>query len=362
MSHQVEIAVYNVKDGEAWHKIGKPLQGMGTFEHDVLEAREVEPTLMSDYEIVRLSAGEYGHHPTQGAVVRKADGRVCGGTVGLDSYSLSQPWDQVALARRILDGVDGVRLSFMAHLAGGARMLQTWNLGDFDIAGEHHQRYLCIHTGFDGSYSTEILLSAIRTVCNNTLSSARYDACSAGDEDGKRYDRIKRTVNAPAREDKAIGHHRRILAAFDKLKGWSESLTKIRVTHDDAVAIVCDVLKRRGQDPAKSKRAQSTAAAMVDSYLHGAGNAPWVGTAYGVWQGLTEYACHRSIIRGVRDSDGIHDFTDHGKLAALDSSIFGTGSDIRETARAVMDDLLGRQPPTQATVDAQELMASLRTA
>ena len=234
MAHEIEkaVAVYSVQDGAAWHKIGTPIEVTGSIIDHLRAVIQAQPLLAAEYGLVPLTVANYGEHPTQSAVVRFDDAKICGGVVGSTSYSLSQPKDQWDLAGRILRDIPDVRLSFAAMLADGARMLQTWNLGDFDIAGEAHKRFLAVHTGFDGSYSTEVILSAIRAVCNNTVSAARYDSRGSANDDAesqasqaKGYERIKRTSKAAERETKAVSHMRSIFEAFGKLKTWSEALT-----------------------------------------------------------------------------------------------------------------------------------------
>lgn len=354
MAHQIEgtIAVYDSIDGPAWHNIGTEIQCGNGFDADVIAAKAVQPLLLSSYTKSPLLVNVHGkmkEHPTQSAIVRVDDGKLCGGVVGSSTFNVPQPRDLFMLARQIAKDIPGIKLSFAAMLAEGSRLLQTWNLGDFEIAGELYQRHLIIHAGFDGSYSREVMMAATRAVCNNTVSVSRYEAKNAGDEDAQAYHKIRNTKNAHVREAVAVDHCRSIFEEFGKVKARAEKLAEYKIDDLGAVDLIDKIMKKRGKDIRKSKPAKNEATAIMNLYLgSGIELEKWRGTAYGLEQAVAEYDCHHVNIRGVRKG-GSMSRDQSAQLKAISHVYFDGGASRRAACTNVMNDLLNT-PKIQTTV------------
>lgn len=98
------------------------------------------------------------------------------------------------------------------------------------IAGEQHKPYLLVTTGHDGTRSLVCMFTAVRVVCNNTLSAALSDGRSPRIT-------IRHTRNAQERVKQAT---RVVAAARDYFRGFSETalaLVKKHLSGDQAQAI-----------------------------------------------------------------------------------------------------------------------------
>lgn len=343
MAHLIEknIAVYHELDGKGWHKIGTEIDGIGVDEC-VINAKAAQPLLLAKFAKHSITVGEHGTHPTQSAIVRLDDGRICGGTVGTNTFNVPQPRDMYIAARDILKDFPDAYLSFSCMMSNGkfndARHLQCWNIGKFEIAGEEYTRFLIIHIGIDGCASREIMISATRAVCNNTLQVARYNAKGKDGEtdedaakDARAYAKIRNTKNADKHQANAVNHMRDILSAFDKMKERGEKLTKVKINTEQAAATIDRFLKKRGKDMEKSKQARTEAEKIMALYFgEGIELKQHTGTAYGLEQALSEYNDHHVTVAGEKKDP----------LKRIDHVLFRGGAKRRGVATAVINELM----------------------
>ena len=166
----------------------------------------------------------------------------------------------------------------------------TWT-----IAGETHKPYLLVTTGHDGTRSLVCMFTAVRVVCNNTLSAA------LGDGKSPRIT-IRHTRNAQERVKQAT---QVIAAARDYFKGFSEvalSLVKKHLDGEQAQAIterLFPAVKVEGKPTVTPGlvKARGNLLALFNGQYHNA-DRNIAGTAWGFYNAVTAYTDHNMRRRG----------------------------------------------------------------
>jgi phage/plasmid-like protein (TIGR03299 family) len=208
------------------------------------------------------------------AVMRETDGRVLGSVS--DGYAPIQNREAFALFGELFG--DAAVLNTAGSLKGGATV---WGLaeipGDYAPAGDKHKRYVLCTTSHDGTRSLRALPTAVRVVCNNTLTMALRDLseCKSVRHSGDVQGKIATTGKTLAG----------ILKGFDTFADQAETLASRRLTAADAMAVLKTVF-------GDSKRAESSIADAAERSVYGPGNATHKGTAWALLQGVTEHVDH----------------------------------------------------------------------
>lgn len=181
------------------------------------------------------------------------------------------------------------------YLFGSAAVLHTagslhngrvvWGLaelpGDWTIAGEQHRRYLLCTTTHDGSGALRAYATAVRVVCANTLNASKGDSRDGISvrHTGKATDRLRDKSAVLAQ---AFGQ-------FDAYAKRMERLTQYRLADPQSDEILAALF------PGDQPRHQDNRAFIKHLAVNGAGNAAWAGTAYGLFQGITDYVDHAKL-------------------------------------------------------------------
>jgi phage/plasmid-like protein (TIGR03299 family) len=170
---QVEFA-YRVADGMPWHGLGQPMQGDETIEQWRVSAG-------MDWRI-RRSKVRYATAHGQGMddflelpdqhVLFRSDTHAALGVVS-DRYKVVQPGEVLEFFRDIVRS-GGLELSAAGTILGGRRFWATAKIGEASPTSVKDTigGFLLISTSADGSLSTEVRRTTIRTVCSNTLAMA----------------------------------------------------------------------------------------------------------------------------------------------------------------------------------------------
>lgn len=191
MSHEIDIttgraAIAYVGD-PPWHGLGQSLTpGLS------IERWQVEAGL--NWSVSRRQV-EYLHddlshqYPDRSVLVRSDTGAPLS-IVGR-RYKIVQPADIMDFFAR-LSRAGGFELETAGSLSGGQKIWALAKIGEgADIVGQDRVApYLLLATSFDGTLSTMAKFTAVRVVCNNTLSIA----ASAG---GSRHARSLTSVSIP---------------------------------------------------------------------------------------------------------------------------------------------------------------------
>lgn len=195
MSHELELrtdgtAKFAYSDREIpWHRLGKPMTGLQTAEA-MLEAAE------ADYDVVlaRVAACDDNGYPlynpdgtpvlvedSRATLRQNPDGTFDGlATVGT-RYVVQQNRDCLQYALDIVGAASGDAIvDTCGVLHGGRQFFACIDMGGLIIdptgINDKLERYLLVHTGHDGKIAMTYANTAIRSVCNNTVTLGKHKA------------------------------------------------------------------------------------------------------------------------------------------------------------------------------------------
>lgn len=197
-------------------------------------------------------------------------------------YKIVQPGEVIEFFRDMVAGL-GMQLQTAGCLYGGKRF---WALADTGNAAQILKNdlvkgMLLLTSSCDGKLSTSAQFTSVRVVCNNTLSIAM-------NEDTKKV----RTTHARVFDPMETKSRMQLLdSSWVRFRDQMKELSKIKVSDDKARKTYMNLMK----DPEKTVEDQSTAVhkavnEMMNRYRNGMGAQMSYGTAWGVLNGLTEYA------------------------------------------------------------------------
>ena len=256
--------------------------------------------------------------PFARSIVRDTDGK-CVGVVGTGFEPLQtsemadflRPWVETGHARVETAGNlrDGRRVWALARLRGSAE------IGD----GDRVDRFLLVAQAHDGSMSIRAGLTPVRVVCANTLAAA---------QGGGSLVRIKHTSSA---KDKLAAVRDAMLACKGSWQATIDqfrAMSKVRIAGEDAVRSFMRAVYRDKVDPSEKKR-NTREDAIVGLFEAGKGQDLTAarGTAWGLYNALTEYVTHATTRRG-------------GLAARAESLGMGSGAMLLERGRAIISEIL----------------------
>lgn len=316
----------------AWHKLGTVIPGYATTAEAQRLARldwlvSTEPAFVS-------VPGGYAEAPGAMLTVRSdllGPDRVLG-IVG-DRYSPIQNRDLFDFLDT-LAGEGGAKVDTAGSLKGGRLV---WALAKLPtamkIGADIVDRYLLVSTSHDGSAAMQATVTPIRVVCYNTLSAALHSSASdaraqmhkarAGQPIAPNRITIRHTSAARERIKTAQRVLGNASASFERCAEvfgqWARKPVSRPYVNAFLRAIVPDP---RGS--ASNKRAASIRQDIAELYSYrqiGARQPELAGTAYGLYNAVTQYIDRERSTRG------------NGRSAAesrLDSTWYGSGAALRQ--------------------------------
>ncbi|MDR0442137.1 MAG: DUF932 domain-containing protein [Treponema sp.] len=151
-----------------WHGIGATLDGVLTSDEAIKAARltwKVEQTPV--YAATNWADAIPGYV----ANVRSDTKEVLG--IVSERYHVAQNKDVFAFADDLIgNGKVKCKYETAGSLFNGRRVFMLVDMPKGKIVGDEYQPYLCLSNAHDGSACLQVFLTAIRVVCNNTLSAA----------------------------------------------------------------------------------------------------------------------------------------------------------------------------------------------
>lgn len=343
MAHNLENARSMVYAGETpWHGLGV---GMGDIDNATLDTvLELLPEAGSTISYAPTMASVNGalvQIPGAYAVIRDYDSKVLPGVVGNQAIKAGMSPRRALASFDKVFGQGRACVHTAGFLRGGSLFWVAGKLGaPIDVRGSNGQRdsvekYFLLVTGFCNNYVTNLLLSPIRPVCNNTVTAAVESA-----DDSKV--RVKHTQSHEARLTLAEDNFSNIVASYENFARKVQIYATAPIADSEALAIFRQAFGVSPEASEVSTRTQGNIELVQSLYAGGRGNAPWQGTAWGVFNALTEYADHYSIVRGVRDSEGtVSDTSEDGASKVLDSVLFGAASAFKAKAMGILDAAIG---------------------
>lgn len=264
----------------AWHGLGIVVSDAPTTA-DALHLAgldwnvELEPMFLIDGREV----------PNRRAVVRDSDRSVLGDVSA--AYVPAQPQQALDFMDALLG--QGLKLSTAGSLRGGSRIWLMSEAPAVDILGDRMQPFLGITTSFDGSSSTTIYNTVIRTVCENTL-----DMGLAG---AARTWKARHTSTIADRVKEAKRTLKLSSDYVDAIAMKATSYARVKVSSADFKKIVNEIF---GDDEELTGRAKDNATALR-SQLGIALRRPdlenFRGTAWHLYNAFGDFASHIDPVR-----------------------------------------------------------------
>lgn len=309
---------------EPWHKLGQKV------DHAMTAAEAISAAGL-DYEVEKRPIfvnnkidGKDQFVPVndQFAVVRK-DTNDTFAVVGRVYRPL-----QNKEAFSFFDSIVGTKEA-MYHTAGALfKGQKIWLLaklpGTIEVAkNDTVEKYLLLYNTHDGTSTVQIMFTPIRVVCYNTLSSALGEA-----GDSKRV-KLRHTINIASNLNDVRDQLGIATSYYKMFEEMSKHLVSKSVNSSTVEALL-ESLNLGKLKADESTRTANIRDQIINLYENGKGNnLPGVrGTAWALWNGVTEFADHYKTIRAKGEDDN---------SSRVSSILFGSGADMKQTA---LDNLL----------------------
>lgn len=332
MAHEIEKndSMFSVRE-VPWHGLGNVIEETPTIEEAIVASGLDWKASLCKMQ-VETDAGEIIKVPDQFAIMRN-DTQDILGTVGnrYQIYQNSEMWDFIDTFQK----QSGIKLETAGSLKNGRT---TWVLAKNGcmeaVSGDPIEEYFLFRNGFDGWSTISALFTNIRVVCNNTLSAALRGS--------KNIFNVRHTKSAGdqlAQVQQALGirskYQTKLSEALDTLAKKDMSATDTErflenvifplptknvqiVGEDDTVAPEATVSKN-----ARTQRANKIEAVtnLIETGA-GADIAGVRGTAYGLYNALTEWADHEKIVRITQGKTR--------EEARFENAFYGTGAQFKQ--------------------------------
>ncbi len=177
------------------------------------------------------------------------------------------------------------------------------------------EKYLCLTNSHDGTSALRVFFTPIRVVCQNTLSMALKDRCSTVS--------IKHTENCGEKISKAREVLGLALDFYNEVEKDFKVLARTKVTAQQTTSYFEQLLHINQKDEKEiSTRKRNVMSEMISLSENGKGNAPFRGTAWALYNGVTEYVDHFATIKGVKQDP----------TKRTQNIVFGSGARTKERA------------------------------
>lgn len=264
------------KNEKAWHGLGtyfdRPLTMEEAIEHGGLDYTVEKKNLVIEGTDLIL--------PSHMTTVRTDTGEALG-VVGND-YSILQNRNAFDFFDSFSDG--NVQIETVGALGKGERIFATAKLPHQIVVGRDDltEMYMVMMNSHDGSLSLNVGLSPIRVVCQNTLNLAIRQGL-------KNKITLRHTGKIEDRAKQA-GEIMRLSLKYQMELGQAfDLLYRKKVTDTAAKDLIRQIIV---QDKKDSTRMNNILDTIEASYFTGVGQKEIVGTAWGVFNGITHYLSH----------------------------------------------------------------------
>jgi phage/plasmid-like protein (TIGR03299 family) len=276
-----------------------PWHGMAKVSDKALNMKEALIYSGLDWKVEKRplffpgSGGIYHDSLEAFGIVRVTDEKLLG--VHGEGYNPIQNEESFEFCETLLQ--EGATYETAGSLFGGKRIFITANLRSIDILGDSVNEYLVLANSHDGSMPMTGMITPIRVVCNNTLRMAISEA--------KRIVKIRHTKNAVDRIDLA----RQILGLAhkytDKIRENAEKMFTIEFNGNKLDNFIDKVFGYDEKDETVSSRMKNQIDSQRDQFVECL-QAPdlenFGGTAWGVFQALSDFDSHRPVPRDSQNS------------------------------------------------------------
>lgn len=302
--------------GVPWHGYGTPLDTPPTLEEAMRMIGAYD-----DLEIRRLTTQQGDVISTHRAVFDSLQGRIIG-VVG-KNYALQQRY-QWAQALRPLIEEHGFTLDTGGLLCGGEKVFLSMQRGlEADVRpGDSVKSYVLAADGCTGKLATQLGVTDIRTVCNNTLTAAVGTGAFA---------KLKHRGDIAGRWETLVKAYE---CSFTERVEFFQSLAGRYIGKRELVEFI-DRFTGKTED--QEKRAGGTRDTLTELFEDGIGSRSE--SLWDVYNAVTEMVSHGKG-RGSQ-SVGIDATKDADRAArTLDSSLFGQGAAQTRKAATILAGML----------------------
>ncbi|MBE0645395.1 MAG: DUF932 domain-containing protein [Bacteroidetes bacterium] len=319
MSHEIENnMMFSVRE-TPWHKQGTVLANAPTTEEAILSAKlDWEVRKVPNYIRVNISGVETYHETESRSIVRMSDtGPIILGTVS-GRYEPVQNREAFKVFDRIMAD-NGYTYETAGAVKNGKKV---WILAKAPegatIGDDRINQYVAIVTSHDGTMNLRLLPTAVRIVCNNTMTWA----LQAGENDGFS---IRHTGDIREKLEFATNVLRSTQMSFARATEIFNHMNDMRIEPMQAIKYwerVIPFLRKRGDSNAWKTAFDNIAGA----FMYGRGNRGE--TLWDAYNALTEWTDH------------IRNTASH---RVLDYAIFGEGGRIKRDGVNVATEIIADQ-------------------
>jgi phage/plasmid-like protein (TIGR03299 family) len=320
-----KVAMYMVgKREDAWHKLGQRVDGAVSWQ----EAMKLAGLDWQAIKVQNFAVNPSGANvPVDSySIFRDIDNQLLASGVG-EGFTIKQNSECFNFVDDLLEAQDGAHYDSAGALGNGAQIWVSARIpqADFAVLGESPvQNYLGFTTAHDGSMAHTAFISAVQTVCENTLRQAL--STNTG------MLRIKHTKNADQRFADAKRVMQGVVMDAGKLREKLELLATRKITRESMTSIL-DKLFPKNENAKVDTRRDNVLAEVLALYASNDNNAfPRLGgTAYNLLNAVTEWTDH---LRNVRMTDSrIGMSVDQ---ARAENAVIGTGEKLKSSALEVI--------------------------
>ena len=299
-----------------WHGLGQALTPDATIDTWTREAG-LNYTVLESPVLFRTAAATEPEAFKGRKVLHRSDTGAPLAVVS-DGYHVVQPAEIMGFFSDLV-ALGGFQLETAGALSFGRRVWALASVGDAApvIDGDMVKPYLLLGTSYDGTMATVAKFTAIRVVCNNTITAAVGG--EADTEKGYLKSAI-RVLHSERFDADAVRLQLGIVAnQFERFLVQSRQLAGVPMTTTEADAFVAELLKpyHQGKTAVTDSRAYKRIIQLFEGAAIGSDIDGVTGTRWGMLNAVTELVDHE---RGRSDN------------TRLESAWFGTGSALKNRA------------------------------
>lgn len=303
MAHLIDTAAFVVTNTANSATRGKdsygavPWHGLGTFLPQVATADEMyKAAFPTDWFVNTEKIFDADMNEVEDfRITRRSDTRKILGVVGKD-YVPFQNIDAFRMIDELTIDPNGPKYEAAGSLDGGRRVWALARMPEWMdvLPGDAIGTYILVTTGHDGKNAIRVMLTNIRVVCANTLTMATADETTGVT--------ISHVGNVVAKVDNVRDLLGMITKEQKETLELYQHLTKINPTPDQLETVLRGVFGEKASD-AKRDRSGAKIAQVRELMEVGAGTdiKGVQGTAWGVWNAITEYCDHIHGVTSKKD-------------------------------------------------------------
>ena len=299
-----------------WHGLGQALTEGASIETWTREAG-LNYTVLESPVLFRTAAATEPEAFKGRKVLHRSDTGAPLAVVS-DGYHVVQPAEIMGFFSELV-ALGGFQLETAGALSFGRRVWALASVGEAApvIDGDMVKPYLLLGTSYDGTMATVAKFTAIRVVCNNTITAA---VGSEADTDKGYLKSAIRVLHSERFDADAVRLQLGIVAnQFERFLVQSRQLAGVPMTTTEADSFVAELLKpyHQGKTAVADSRAFKRIIQLFEGAAIGSDIDGVTGTRWGMLNAVTELVDHE---RGRSDN------------TRLESAWFGTGNALKNRA------------------------------